>query len=79
MSISLSPIRDVYGSVIGSSLIARDVSERERADRALRERLRQLDVLSQAGQALILGEPDAPVRAASCSSGSAARWAATCN
>jgi signal transduction histidine kinase/CheY-like chemotaxis protein len=62
VSISLSPIRDAYGSVIGSSLIARDISERQRADHALRERLRQLDVLSQAGQALILGEPDAPVR-----------------
>ena len=43
--------------MIGSSLIARDVSERERSDRALRQRLRQLYVLSQAGQALILGEP----------------------
>jgi PAS domain S-box-containing protein len=63
MSISLSPIRDVYGTVVGSSLIARDISERERSDRALRQRLRQLDVLSQAGQALILGEPDAaPLR-----------------
>jgi len=63
VSISLSPIRDVYGTVIGSSLIARDISERDRTDRALRQRLRQLDVLSQAGQALILGEPDAtPVR-----------------
>jgi PAS domain S-box-containing protein len=57
VSLSLSPIRDVYGTVIGSSLIARDVSERERTDRALRQRLRQLHVLSQAGQALIMGEP----------------------
>ena len=57
VSLSLSPIRDSYGAVVGSSLIARDVSERERTDRALRQRLRQLHVLSQAGQALIMGEP----------------------
>lgn len=59
VSMSLSPIRDELGAVVGSALIARDISERRRADRALRERMRQLDVLSQAGQALILGEHDA--------------------
>ncbi|HJV70754.1 PAS domain S-box protein [Ideonella sp.] len=59
VSMSLSPIRDERGAVVGSALIARDISERRRADRALRERVRQLDVLSQAGQALILGEQDA--------------------
>jgi PAS domain S-box-containing protein len=58
VSISLAPIRDQRGQVVGSSMIARDISERQRADRALRERLRQLDVLCQAGQALILQGED---------------------
>jgi PAS domain S-box-containing protein len=57
ISISLSPIRDERGRVIGSAMIARDISERRRADRALQQRLRQLDVLSHAGQALIMGDP----------------------
>lgn len=58
VSMSLSPIRDDHGKVIGSALIARDITERRRSDRALRERMRQLDVLSQSGQTLILGEQD---------------------
>ena len=58
VSMSLSPIRDEHGHVTGSALIARDISERRRADKALRERVRQLDVLAQASQALILGEQD---------------------
>jgi PAS domain S-box-containing protein len=60
VSMSLWPIQDEHGAVVGSALIARDITERRRADRALRERMRQLDVLSQSGQALILGEQDAP-------------------
>ncbi|HET7867839.1 MAG TPA: PAS domain S-box protein [Burkholderiaceae bacterium] len=56
ISLSLSPIRDERGRVIGSAMIARDISERRRADRALHQRLRQLDVLSHAGQALIMGD-----------------------
>ncbi|HEU5295427.1 MAG TPA: PAS domain S-box protein [Burkholderiaceae bacterium] len=59
VSITLSPIRDAHDRWAGSAMIARDISERERADFALRQRLRQLDVLSQAGQALIMSEPDA--------------------
>jgi PAS domain S-box-containing protein len=58
--ISLALVHDDSGRGVGSSLIARDVSERKRAERALHKRLRQLDVLSQAGQALILAQPGAP-------------------
>ncbi|MGM9486379.1 PAS domain S-box protein [Ideonella sp. YS5] len=58
VSMSLSPIRDERDEVVGSALIARDISDRRRADRALRERVRQLDVLAHASQALILGEQD---------------------
>ncbi|WP_374562746.1 PAS domain S-box protein [Ideonella sp.] len=58
VSMSLSPIRDERGEVVGSALIARDISERHRVDRALHERIRQLDVLASASQGLILGEQD---------------------
>jgi len=58
LSVTLSPVRDAAGSVIGSAMIARDISERVRADAALRIRLRQLDALSHAGEALILGKLD---------------------
>ena len=58
LSITLSPVRDAQGRVTGSAMIARDISERRRADTALRARLRQLDALSQAGHALILGKVD---------------------
>ena len=60
LSLSLSPVRDEFGRVAGSALIARDIAERKRVERALQKRLRQLDVLSQAGQALILGDRSAP-------------------
>jgi PAS domain S-box-containing protein len=38
VSITVSPIRDVHGNVIGASKIARDVGERKRAERALAEK-----------------------------------------
>lgn len=56
VAMSLSPIIGADGLVAGSSLIARDIGERKRAERSLHRRLRQLDLLSQAGQMLILGE-----------------------
>lgn len=58
LSVTLSPVRNAGGAVIGSALIARDISERVRADAALRTRLRQLDALSHVGEALILGKTD---------------------
>ncbi len=58
LSITLSPVRDASGGLIGSAMIVRDISDRVRADAALRVRLRQLDALSHAGQALILGKND---------------------
>ena len=54
--LSLSPIADAHGRVVGSALIARDIGERKRAEHVLHKRLRQLDVLSQAGHALIMHE-----------------------
>ena len=63
LSISLSPVREADGRIVGSAMIARDITTQRRAELALRQRLRQLDVLSQAGQALILGEESPALRA----------------
>ena len=56
LSISMSPVRNRHGQIVGSSLIARDVTQRRRAEEALSQRLRQLEVLSHAGQSLIMGD-----------------------
>jgi PAS domain S-box-containing protein len=37
VSLTVSPIRDEHGEIIGASKIARDISERKRAERQLRE------------------------------------------
>jgi PAS domain S-box-containing protein len=39
ISVTISPIRDANGSIIGASKIARDITERKRAQQALRESL----------------------------------------
>lgn len=56
VSLSIAAIRDDAERIVGCSLIARDIGERKRAEQALHKRMRQLDLLSQAGQALILGD-----------------------
>ena len=64
VSMSIAPLLDEAGQPCGSSLIARDITERKRGERALHQRLRQLNLLSQAGQSLIMGpqDPDGPIR-----------------
>jgi PAS domain S-box-containing protein len=42
VSLSVSPIRDARGAIVGASKIARDVTEHKRADQALREREAEL-------------------------------------
>src|SRR5207302_1566842 len=37
ISLTVSPVKDSAGSVVGASKVARDVTERNRAERALRE------------------------------------------
>ena len=47
ISLTVSPIRDISGRIVGASKIARDISERKRAEMALRNSERQLqDLLS---------------------------------
>jgi PAS domain S-box-containing protein len=44
ISLSVSPVRDSRGTVIGASKVARDISERKRAEQAVRESERLLSV-----------------------------------
>jgi PAS domain-containing protein len=47
ISLTISPIRDDSGVIIGASKIARDISERKQAEEALRENEQQFRVLIQ--------------------------------
>jgi PAS domain S-box-containing protein len=48
ISLTVSPVRDSRGTVIGASKVARDISERKRAEQALRESERLLSVEADA-------------------------------
>lgn len=45
VSLTISPIKNSAGVIIGASKIARDITERKRTDRSLRERMRQQEAL----------------------------------
>jgi PAS domain S-box-containing protein len=61
VSLTISPIRDDSGRVIGASKVARDISERKRLDEALREADRRKDEFL-ATLAHELRNPLAPIR-----------------
>jgi len=48
VSLTISPIRDAAGRVIGASNVARDITERKQAERALSEQARLLDLSNDA-------------------------------
>jgi PAS domain S-box-containing protein len=53
VSLTVSPVRDATGRVVGASAIDRDISERVRLERALREAARRLDDISSASPAVL--------------------------
>jgi PAS domain S-box-containing protein len=57
VSLTISPIRDGSGQIVGASKIARDVTSRKRMEEALREETRVLEELNRTG-ALIAGQLD---------------------
>ncbi len=49
VSLSVSPVRDAEGQLIGASKIARDISARKRIEEALRDETRILELLNSTG------------------------------
>jgi PAS domain S-box-containing protein len=52
VSLTVSPVRAPDGRIVGVSKIARDITERRRADEALREETRALELLNETGTLL---------------------------
>ena len=50
-SVTISPVRDANGKVLGASKIARDISERKRTEQKLRDNARQLQTYYDQTQA----------------------------
>ncbi len=57
ISLSVSPIRNAKGEIVGASKIARDISERKRAAESLRENSEIIETVNRLGQTLA-GELD---------------------
>ena len=55
VSLTISPIEDEYGQVVGASKIARDITERVQTEATLRSRNDRLRLLSEAAAALLSG------------------------
>ena len=56
VSLSLSPIRGAGGRIVGAATVVRDLTPRGSAEDGLRERNRQLDLLSRTSQRLLLDD-----------------------
>jgi PAS domain S-box-containing protein len=52
VSLTVSPVRDTSGRIIGASKIARDITERKRAERELREQAEIIETVNRVGQTL---------------------------
>jgi len=52
VSVTISPIRDEYGTIVGASKIARDITDRKRAEMKLQMHLERLNLLHQITRAI---------------------------
>jgi PAS domain S-box-containing protein len=52
ISLTVSPIRDSHGRVVGAAKIAHDITERRRVERALKDEAAALETLNRIGQAV---------------------------
>jgi PAS domain S-box-containing protein len=52
ISLTISPVRDAGGKIVGAAKIAHDVTARRRAERALKEEAEALEILNRVGQAV---------------------------
>ncbi len=63
VSLSISPVRDADGEVVGAAKIARDITERRRAEESLRRQNERLRLLWEAAAVLLhADDPDAMLR-----------------
>jgi len=56
ISVSLSPLKDQYGTIVGISKIARDITSRKRAESALNQYVQRLEILHEIDNGLIRGD-----------------------
>jgi PAS domain S-box-containing protein len=52
VAVTISPVRDASGKIVGASKVARDVTERKRTEAALREETRMLELLNKTGMSI---------------------------
>jgi PAS domain S-box-containing protein len=53
VSLTISPLKDGTGRIIGASTVARDISDRKRAERALRESEQRFRVITEASPVMV--------------------------
>ena len=52
ISLTISPVRDLSGAIVGAAKIAHDVSEKRRVEKAFEEEVRALALLNQVGRSV---------------------------
>ena len=52
ISLTVSPVRDASGRIVGAAKIAHDITERRRVERALKDEAQALETLNRVGQAV---------------------------
>lgn len=52
ISLTVSPVKDTFGNIIGASKIARDISERVQAERIIQQTAERLEILNNIGASI---------------------------